>query len=472
VTTTQLVSEQTLAEQVLDAVRTHAAGVEAEVLVTRTELSLTRFATSFIHQNVADLTTTVRLRLHVDGRTAGGATTMADGDGIRALVGRTLEGARLLPRDPGWPGLAPAAPVVPSAPVDEATAQASPAERAARVRAFVDAAGGLETAGYCRTRWTRAAFANSAGQVATGATADASMDGIARSAGGAAGAPADGVARASSTRLADIDGAVLGARAAAKALAAVDPVEIPPGVYAVVLEPAAAADLVFAFAVEGFNGRAVNDGTSFAKVGERQFDSSVSFVDDATAPGAIGLPFDADGTPKRRVELVRNGLTVGVAHDRRTARVAGAESTGHGVGEASFGAFTPNLALLAPAGEAGEVTEVEGPMADSGVAALVAGLERGLLVSDIWYTRVLDPRTLALTGLTRNGVWLVENGEVTRPVSTLRFTQSYPEALGPGRVAGIGPVALHVAGEDWIEADLRAPALSLTAWNVTGGASG
>jgi predicted Zn-dependent protease len=243
-------------------------------------------------------------------------------------------------------------------------------------------------------------------------------------------------------------------------------------VYPVVLEPAASADLVFTLAVDGFNGRAVTDGTSFARVGAAQFDPSVSMVDDATAPGAIGLPFDADGTPKQRLELVRTGTTVAVAHDRRTAAAAGTTSTGHGIGAASFGAFPANLALLAGRDADGEVHEVEGPSADSGVAALVAGVDHGLLVSDIWYTRVLDPRTLVVTGLTRNGVWLIEGGEATRPVSTVRFTQSYPAALAPGLVAGIGPASPHVAGEDWVESDLRAPALSLRSWNVTGGASG
>src|SRR5205807_869937 len=115
-----------------------------------------------------------------------GATTVTGADGLRDLVGRTLEGARLLPRDPGWPGLAPPAPAAAGGSADEATAQASPAERAARVRAFVDAAGGLETAGFCRTRWTRAAFANSAGQRLVGATTEAAMDGIARARGGGA----------------------------------------------------------------------------------------------------------------------------------------------------------------------------------------------------------------------------------------------------------------------------------------------
>ena len=464
-------TELDLAARVLELVRRQAgADAEAEVLVARREYALTRFAVSFIHQNVADESTSVRLRLHVDGRTSGGSTTIVDADGLDGLVARALEAARLLPPDPGWPGLAPPAPVASAGSADDATAGAGPAERAERVRAFVDAAGGLEAAGYCRTSSTRASFANTLGQSVHGAFTEAAMDGIARARGSAAGAPADGVGRRASSRLADLDGSVLGARAAAKARAAVDPVEVPPGSYPVVLEPTAVADLLLVLAVNGFNGRAVNDGLSFAEVGQAQFDAGVSLVDDATEPGAIGLPFDLDGTPKRRLELVRDGVTTAVAHDRRTAAVAGTTSTGSSVGEASWGALPANLLLVPHSG--GEVTEVDGPMADSAVAELVRGLERGLLVSDIWYTRVLDPRRLVMTGLTRNGVWLVENGELTRPVSTLRFTQSYPGALAPGLVAGIGTHAPHVPTDDWLGMDLRPPALSLAGWNVTGGASG
>jgi predicted Zn-dependent protease len=465
-------TELDLAAQVLDLVRREAgADAEAEVLVARRDYALTRFAVSFIHQNVADSSTSVRLRVHRGGRTAGASTTVVDAQGLEGLVTRTLEAARLLPPDPGWPGLAPPAPAATAGSSDDATAAASAQDRAERVRAFVDAAGELEAAGYCRTSWTRAAFANTLGQSLQGAFTEAAMDGIARARGGSGGAPADGVARLASSRLADLDGGALGARAAAKARAAVDPVEIPPGSYPVVLEPAATADLLLMLAVDGFNGRAVTDGVSFAEVGQAQFDAAVSLVDDATEPGAIGLPFDLDGTPKRPLELVRDGVTTAVAHDRRTAAVAGTSSTGHGIGDASWGAVPTNLVLL-PSRGGGEVTEVDGPMADSAVADLVRNLDRGLLVSDIWYTRVVDPRRLVLTGLTRNGVWLVENGELTRPVSTLRFTQSYPGALAPGSVAGIGTDAPHLPADDWMSMDLRAPALSLAAWNITGGASG
>jgi hypothetical protein len=108
---------------------------------------------------------------------------------------------------------------------------------------------------------------------------------------------------------------------------------------------------------------------------------------------------------------------------------------------------------------------------DPGAADLVSRVERGLLVTDLWYTRVLDPKTLVVTGLTRNGVWLIEDGKLTTPVRNLRFTQSYPQALAPGAVNGIGPVTTILPTPmalGWT----RAPALHLASWNFTGGASG
>ena len=97
-----------------------------------------------------------------------------------------------------------------------------------------------------------------------------------------------------------------------------------------------------------------------------------------------------------------------------------------------------------------------------------------MLVTDFWYTRVLDPRTLAVTGLTRNGVWLVEGGEVVRPLRNFRFTKSYARALQPGNVLGVGRLASALPGDTYGAASPRwtAPALRLAAWNFTGGASG
>ncbi|MEU1755888.1 metallopeptidase TldD-related protein [Micromonospora matsumotoense] len=446
-----------------------AAG--AEVTVVRHDLALTRFANSFIHQNVAESQVTVRLRVHVDGRTAAGGGSLVGPDGLRALVGRTLAAARLCPPDPAWPGLTPPSSVHSNGLLDEATAYAEPAARADRVRAFVDAVGGLEAAGYCRTSYRSGAFANSLGQSAQGRTTEAAMDGIARAGG------ADGVARLCAGRLDALDGAALGTRAAAKARAAADPVELPPGRYEVVLEPAAVADLLQNLAWYGFNGKRHAERQSFALPGTAQFDPAVTLVDDPTYGGA--MPFDLEGTPCRALTLVEAGTTRAVAHDRRSAAGAGTTSTGHGTpGGSTFGPIPRNMRLLGSSGAGDPATGpaptdgvVAGAVVDADTAALVAPMTRGLLVSDFWYTRVLEPKSLVVTGLTRNGVWLVEDGVPVRAVGNLRFTEAYPRALGPGAVLGLGrwPVRQpdRTDGGWW-----EGPSLRLASWNFTGGASG
>lgn len=472
-------AETELAVRVVELVRRAAGpGAQAEAYVDHRALALTRFANSFIHQNVAEAATTVWLRLHVDGRTAIGSTTLTGPDGLADLVERTLTAARLCPPDPAWPGLAGPAPLHAAGSWDEATAQAGPDQRAARVRDFVAAADGLECAGYCRTVHRSTGFANSAGQTAGGRTAEAAMDGIARVDG------VDGVARLAAARLADVDGARLGARAAVKARAGRHPVDLPAGRYPVVLEPTAVLDLLQMLARYGFAGKAHHERRSFVTLGERQFDPAISLIDDPAVGG--GVPFDAEGTPTDRTVLVDAGRSVALTHDRRTGAAAGTASTGHAVpGSVVWGPAAQHLRLVpagqvdqGPAGDgtpdvasvAGAGTADVGPAAD-GSAALLGGMERGLLVTDLWYTRVLDPRSLVVTGLTRNGVWLVESGEIVAAVANLRFTQSYPEALAPGAVRGLG-TRLTRLPDSWDATSWHAPALHLASWQVTGGAAG
>ena len=132
------------------------------------------------------------------------------------------------------------------------------------------------------------------------------------------------------------------------------------------------------------------------------------------------------------------------------------ESTGHAVeGGAAWGFVGGNLVL-----EVGAVRDGD----------LMADVERGLLVTDFWYTRVLDPRTQVVTGLTRNGVWLIEDGKIVRPVTNLRFTQSYLEALAPGAIRGASRERTLIR-EGW-DAAYVVPSLHLASWNFTGGARG
>lgn len=430
-------------EQVLELVGTRA---EAIVSATAGVSALTRFANSSIHQNVAEDASSLFVKVIVDGRYASASTTQTAPDALRRLVDRTIEAARLRPPDPEWPGLAPATAAPSVEHWDDETADASPDARAAVVKAFVDAGGGLEAAGYCSTSGLTVGLANSAGQRLAGRHSAATINGIHRT------GTSDASATASSVRLVDLQGDVAGADAAGRARATAEGTDLEPGTYEVVLSPSCLANMLQFLAYAGFNAKAFLDGTSFAHLGEEQFDERVSIWDDATDPRTLGLPFDNEGTPKRRVDLVSGGVTTNLVHDRRTAGLAGAESTGHGLGQETAGAYPANLFF----GEGGA-----GTTADD----LVRGMERGLVVHDFWYTRILDPKTQVVTGLTRNGVFLVEDGRISRPVRNLRFTQSLVAALGRGKVRAIAGDARLVEG-------MHVPTVHLGAWNFTGGAKG
>jgi predicted Zn-dependent protease len=440
-----------IAAQILDVVRARTPSAEAEVTVRTGTNALTRFANSFIHQNVAEDASHVSLRVALDGRTA---LAMLDGpletEALERLVDGAIEAAQVRPEDPDWPGLAPVRPTPDVEHWDEATAAADPDDRAAIVRAFVDAAGGLETAGACSTSRTVVAFANTAGQEVRGRGTSATIDGIART------GAADGSARLTSVSVRDLDGAGVGARAAGKARGADGGGDLEPGRYEVILEPQPVASILQFLFTYGFNGRAVEEGRSFVRLGDAQFDRSISLRDDATDAGTIGLGFDAEGTPKRRTDVVVDGVTSAVIHTRRTAATAGSESTGAAVeGGDQLGALATNPVLGS---------------GDASVDDLIGGVERGLLVTDFWYTRILDPRTQVVTGLTRNGVWLIEGGRIARSVSNLRFTQSFLDALAPGAVKRIGRDRALV--RDGLVGTHLVPSLHLASWNFTGGAKG
>jgi len=240
-----------------------------------------------------------------------------------------------------------------------------------------------------------------------------------------------------------------------------------------VLEPDAVVDLLTNLAWYGFNGRAYAQRQSFAELGAGQFDPSVTLVDDPVGDGtgpAPGLPFDVEGTPRRRLALVRGGVTAAVTHDRASAAQAGAASTGH-ASETSrtWGPMAGHL-RLEPGASEGAGADPADPVAES-ARPLVARVRRGLLVTDLWYTRVLDQKSLTVTGLTRNGVWLIEDGRLTAPVGTMRFTQAYPQALCPGMVRGVGAAPVW-RPDRWGGTRYAAPALHLASWNLTGNASG
>jgi predicted Zn-dependent protease len=440
-----------IADRVIERVRARNNAAEAEATVRTGSRALTRFANGFIHQNVAEEVSHVLLRVALDGRVATSRLDgPADGEALNRLIEDVFEAARVRPPDPDWPGVASATDEPAIDHWDEGTAMAAPDERAERVSHFVAAAGGLETAGFCATSAEVVAFVNTAGQRLTARATAAELDGIART------STSDGTGRALSSRIAEIDGSVVGDEAARRARDGAQPTDLPPGQYEVVLEPPCVADILQFLFLYGFNGRPLEEGRSFVRFGENQFDPSISIRDDVANPRQLGIGFDVEGTPRRPVEVVCSGVTSAVLHNRRTAARFGAESTGHAEEGADMLGAIPAAIVLEPGTRSPE--------------ELISGVERGLLVTDFWYTRILDPRTEVVTGLTRNGLWLIEDGRISRPVKNLRFTQSYVEALAPGSVKAVGSDAT-LARADFETASLT-PSLHLASWNFTGGAQG
>ncbi|MGH9022560.1 MAG: TldD/PmbA family protein, partial [Acidimicrobiia bacterium] len=266
-------------------------------------------------------------------------------------------------------------------------------------------------------------------------------------------------AHQTSVSLAALSGAVVGAESADRARRGREAVEVPPADYEVVLEPECVATIALFLAAYGLNAKAVDEGLSALRPGQERFDPAFWLIDDATAPDALGLPFDAEGTPKRRVDLVSAGTVASLAHDLRTAKKAGTISTGHGLGGSEGDVWGPlpiNLGV-----SPGAQTRSE----------LIASVDRGLLVTTFNYCRVLDPRTLVVTGLTRNGTFLIENGEIAGAVKDLRFTQSFLAALAPDQLLGAGSEA-RFADSEFGAGLVAAPPLRLAAWHFTGGARG
>src|SRR5215471_14428637 len=241
-------------------------GDRAEAVVTATvgTASLTRFANSRIHQNLTEAVASVGLTVALGSREARATTSRTDDDALAGLVARALDAAAVRPDDPDFAGFAPPSPVPAVDHWDGGTAAATPDQRAAVVAEFVAAAPDLEAAGFCSTTATTHALVATTGQRALGRSSQAQVDGIFRVL-AAGDHPADGYAQATSVRLGDLDGAAVGARAAAKARSGRDPVELPPGRYEVVLEPRAVAAAMTYPAVVGFPGKAHAEGRSFVR---------------------------------------------------------------------------------------------------------------------------------------------------------------------------------------------------------------
>jgi len=426
------------------------AGVsEAEALVVSGESALTRFANSEIHQNVDASEAFVNLRVARGRRVGVASTGRTDADGLRELVERAAEIAANVEELEDWAGLPEpdARAVEPVAAAwSEGTGGATPELRAEGVRAVIAAADaeGVTAFGSFSTDAEAVAVANSKGiRVAERRTSSQLLTVTMGPDNGT------GYAEDCSVDATRIDAAALGREAAERARASANPVDLEPGDYPVVLNHYAVVDLLDMLGYLGFSALAVAEDRSFYEPGKQVASPLVTITDDGRDPIGLPMGFDAEGVAKQRLVLLDRGACRDLAFDAQTAARAGRRSTGHGLpAPNTYGPFPINMAM-AP----GEASLDE----------LIGGLDRGLLVTRFHYTNPVYPKRVVITGMTRDGTFLVEGGKVVGPVRNLRFTMSYLDAL-----AGVEAVGRERRTLRGFLGGSTVPALRLSSFSFTG----
>ncbi len=433
------------AEEIFDKVLKFSAADESEVILSFTSYSLTRFANNTIHQNVAEESTTLSVRASVAGRTARATTNKFAGDSLRRVCEAALALARVQPPDRGllpMPGLQRYRGVDR---FSEETAQLGPAVRAEAVRRVIARAekDRLTTAGVFSSGASATRLLNSRGLAAfhEETVSEFSVTMLSES--------SSGWAKKTSPHWKDLEPEMLADRAARKALLSGQPREVTPAKYSVILEPAAVLDLL-GFLVLDFGALAVGEKRSCLtdRVGQKVFGENITVHDDVFHPLQSGAAFDGEGFPRQQVTLVEKGVVKNLVYARQTAAKMGREPTGHG------------FPLPNEIGEAPMNIVVEGER--SSPEEMIRSTPQGLLVTRLWYIREVDPYQKILTGMTRDGTFWIEDGEVQHGVKNLRFNQSLIEMLR--QVEMMSP-SQRASGEESF--DMVVPAMKVREFNFS-----
>jgi len=403
-------------KEIADLVISQSKADETEVLAMEQDESLTRFANNCIHQNVTERNVQITVRSVIGTKVGIVVSNDVRPDSLRQLTARGFEVARLQPDNPEFKGL-PGPDTTPAvSSFDDAVAGCSPEERARQVAVICRkaASNSCSAAGSMTTTTFRIGVANSKGVLAEhrSTMADASTVIMADN--------SSGWAQSTGWRLGSIDSEALANEALSKAKAGKDPVDFEAGEYSVILDPYATADLLEMLAFDGMGALAVHEGRSWmnGRLGQRVMSEDVHIIDDGLSTEGLPIPFDFEGVPKKIVPIVASGVALTPVFDSFEAgRDAGKHSTGHATPPSPQGRFGPaplNL-FLRP----GTTT----------FDRMIQSTKLGLYITRFWYTRTVHPRDAVVTGMTRDGTFLIRDGEIRHSVKSLRFTQSYVDAL-------------------------------------------
>ena len=399
----------------LEGILAKSTADETEIVFAGTSSGLTRFANSHIHQNVYENNAKILFRSAI-GKKVGVASTnsLVTNDLVKTLKD-SIEIARQQPENPDWPGLPGPAKYKKLNTFDETTAAFTPKDRARGVKKIIAEARRKKftVAGAFSTSSGEIAVINSNGVRAYQPVTSSSVNMIPMS------DTSSGYAAGMSRRVADLDLVGMAKIAVEKCDRSQNPIQVEPGEYEVILEPSAIAEMMEWLSYVGLGSKPFLENMSFlsGKIGRKITSEKITMFDDGLDERTVAFPFDFEGVPKQKVVFINKGIAKGVVYDRAAAKKARKKSTGHAVtaDEASHGAFPLNVSI-AP-GRASR-------------AGMVAKVKRGILITRFHYINgLIDPRNSVLTGMTRDGTFLIEDGEIKHGIKNLRFTDNIMRAF-------------------------------------------
>jgi PmbA protein len=436
---------------ILDRALASAKADEADAAFVSLDHNISRFANSQLHQNMSEESASLTLRVIVNGAMGVATTTAFDDDEIARTVSLAREAARHAHPVEGFRGLYRDREPVPEIDAfDEATAAMAPMEKALALREMFDRHAGVQFAGAYGTGAASVACGNTHGVRRFTRMTDADATVIAIAASGS------GYATRRERTVARMDLAALGAEATSKATMAADRSEdLAPGAYDVILEPPALAEVFDWLNMIAFTGQSYEDGSSFfvGNLGKRVLGENFSLADDALDPAFLPFPFDLEGLPKRRVELVERGVVRTPVLDKAWADRLGLTPTAHAwsLGSPEHGAAFH----LSMAG--GESTREE----------MIASTKLGIWVTRFNYVNgLLEPKTALMTGTTRDGTFLIRDGKVAARLPNLRWTQSMVEAFS--NIESLSRERRIVGTWYNMFGGSVAPVVKIRGWNITG----
>ena len=428
-------------KNILDKVMDISTADETEAYVGSHRNALTRLAENRIHQNVSEDGVHLSVTAILGKRMGDASANKLDDQSIKKTVANAIEIARLAPPDETLlPRLGPQEYREAQA-YDPAVDKITPMDRAQAVGGVVRLCeeNGFRAAGALSDSSGSGAKANSSGLFAYHQSSGVNFSMT------ALGNDSAGWAGKSSHKAGDVDVESLGKIAVEKAIKSRNPSSIPPGKYTVILEPAAVSVMGFMFG--GFNALAVDEGRSFfaGKMGQKVLGDQITITSDPYHRLHQGRPFDGDGVPAKTVALIDKGVAANLVYDRVTAKKHGVEPTGHGAGgRNASGAHPSNIVM-----EGGEAT----------LEDMIASTEKGILVTRFWYMRVVDPMKVIVTGMTRDGTFLIEDGKIVCGVKNFRFNQNVIDMLNN----------VEMMTESTYSGGMVVPAMKVRDFNFTSG---